>query len=118
MLVTCRLPKDGGLVCNQQTRVDHKDKIEWSNAMTHLRSTHKTFVRPEHKKPTAEEAAGTRSEGEGQKGRASLSAIAIVAIVGASFAWESLNYVLSLSLQGPHHRRYRLWLSLPPTATA
>ena len=53
----------------------------------------------------------------GQKGRAILSAIAIVAIVGASFAWESLNYVLSLSLQGPHHRRYRLWLSLPPTAT-
>jgi hypothetical protein len=55
--VSCRLPKDGGGVCDHKTRVDFKDRIEWSNAMTHLRSTHKAFVRPEHKKAATSELA-------------------------------------------------------------
>jgi hypothetical protein len=61
LYVTCRLPKDGGGACNARMRVDHKGRVEFSNVMSHLRSVHKTFVRPEHKKQTPEEVAASAS---------------------------------------------------------
>jgi hypothetical protein len=105
LYVTCRLPKDGGSLCNARTRVDCKGKAEWSNVMSHLRSVHKAFVRPEHRKQTAEEAAASVSV----SGSAAPAAIAIVTI---ACACVTAAISLPLSLGGVPVAGYRLSLSL------
>lgn len=61
LMITCCLPKDGGGVCSKKTRISFGNRIEYTNAMTHLRSVHKTFVRPEHKAASAAELAAAAS---------------------------------------------------------